>query len=436
MLKRKILMMLMVAGFLMVFTEKVEAKCTTILNVKDSNGYVVSGTVAVERETGGSVCNIKGDWIDNLSGGPSFYGVDGVVLQCGADGNFTEIDACGETACKNDSSTSASCHELSGNIDCTTAYGKKISNTENGCMMDTTTVGGIPTSYGICRGGTGQMEYIGTCDEGKFCEDGAFLWADNYSCKKATCYDKNYNITANEGDVRCLGSVIKKCNKGNFDQVETCDGSCVVTASGPTCQGDENNLGDVCVKVKVGGQDIGSINKTVVGESACYNDTIYSCTSESKPYFNESGTDCSASGKVCRKENGQTDAKCMTQEEATENTNLIDNTSNTIDTTGQIANVFCSGSSDIQTALGCVPTEINKFVPWLLSWLFGVAGGIAFLLMSYGFILIATSSGDEKKVQGAKETITSAVIGLLICIFAVFILRLIAVNILKIPGIN
>jgi hypothetical protein len=50
--------------------------------------------------------------------------------------------------------------------------------------------------------------------------------------------------------------------------------------------------------------------------------------------------------------------------------------------------------------------------------------------------LIATSSGDEKKVQGAKETITSAITGLLVSIFALFILRLIVVNILHIPGIN
>ncbi|MFA6184700.1 MAG: hypothetical protein WCT51_04145 [Candidatus Shapirobacteria bacterium] len=95
----------------------------------------------------------------------------------------------------------------------------------------------------------------------------------------------------------------------------------------------------------------------------------------------------------------------------------------------------CSTTS-INTALGCIPVEMNSFVPWLLGWLFGVAGGIAFLLMSYGFILIATSAGDEKKVQGARETITSAVIGLLVCIFAIFILRLVAVNILQIPGIN
>jgi len=68
--------------------------------------------------------------------------------------------------------------------------------------------------------------------------------------------------------------------------------------------------------------------------------------------------------------------------------------------------------------------------------MFGISGGIAFLLMVYGFILLTTSSGDPKKVAGAQETITSAITGLLLSIFALFLLRLIAVGILKIPGIN
>jgi hypothetical protein len=94
------------------------------------------------------------------------------------------------------------------------------------------------------------------------------------------------------------------------------------------------------------------------------------------------------------------------------------------------------GGLGASTALGCIPITIAGFVKWLLPILFGIAGGISFLLMVYGFIMIATSSGDEKKVQGAKETITSAITGLLTSIFALFIVRLIAVNILHIPGIN
>lgn len=102
---------------------------------------------------------------------------------------------------------------------------------------------------------------------------------------------------------------------------------------------------------------------------------------------------------------------------------------------------FCNGSQStdnpaINTALGCVPVKVDKFMEWLLPSVFGIAGGISFLLMVYGFILMSTSGGDPKAVQGAQETVTSAITGLLVSIFAIFILRLITVGILQIPGIN
>jgi hypothetical protein len=106
------------------------------------------------------------------------------------------------------------------------------------------------------------------------------------------------------------------------------------------------------------------------------------------------------------------------------------------------ADFFCTGSgagaSDpkINTAIGCIPVQMGSFVTWLLPKLFGIVGGVSFLLMIYGFVLIITSGGDAKKVQGARETITSAITGLLVSIFSIFILRLITVNILHIPGIN
>lgn len=98
--------------------------------------------------------------------------------------------------------------------------------------------------------------------------------------------------------------------------------------------------------------------------------------------------------------------------------------------------ILCSDGVSVDTALGCVPIELDKFIAWFLPVLFGVGGTIAFLLMVYGFILMTMSNGDPKAIQGAKETITSALIGLLISIFAIFIFRLVALNILKIPGIS
>ena len=104
--------------------------------------------------------------------------------------------------------------------------------------------------------------------------------------------------------------------------------------------------------------------------------------------------------------------------------------------------VFCKNygpettNPKVSTALGCVPVKIDDFAVWLLPWVFGIAGGIAFLLMVVGFIQIAAAKGDPKAMQAAKEMIGSALTGLLVCIFAIFILRLIAVNILRIPGMN
>jgi len=104
--------------------------------------------------------------------------------------------------------------------------------------------------------------------------------------------------------------------------------------------------------------------------------------------------------------------------------------------TSQVMAFEACGGNGVKTAIGCIPIETEGFISWLLSWLFGVAGGIAFVLMVFGFIMLGTSQGDEKKMAGAKETITSAITGLLVSIFAVFILKLIAVNILQIPGLN
>jgi len=106
----------------------------------------------------------------------------------------------------------------------------------------------------------------------------------------------------------------------------------------------------------------------------------------------------------------------------------------TMSSTTHIYDPTCDGNG-ISTAFGCIPYDPSGFAAKFIQILFGIGGGIAFLLMVYGFILVATSSGDEKKLQGAKETITSAITGLLISIFALFLFRLIAINILKIPGI-
>jgi len=95
------------------------------------------------------------------------------------------------------------------------------------------------------------------------------------------------------------------------------------------------------------------------------------------------------------------------------------------------------GGEGIQTALGCIPTkDTTQFVSWILKFAIGIGGGIAFLLIIFGAIKILTSSGNPENVKAGQEMITSALMGLLFIIFSLFLLELIGVKILKIPGLG
>jgi hypothetical protein len=94
------------------------------------------------------------------------------------------------------------------------------------------------------------------------------------------------------------------------------------------------------------------------------------------------------------------------------------------------------GNGGVQTALGCIPTEPMDLVKWLFPYLLGFGGLAAFGLIVYSGFQLMTSSGDPQKIQGAKETITSAVTGLIFIILSLFLLRLIGVDILGLPGIE
>lgn len=86
------------------------------------------------------------------------------------------------------------------------------------------------------------------------------------------------------------------------------------------------------------------------------------------------------------------------------------------------------------TAIGCIPTNPTAFISILLGFGVGIAGGIAFLLILLGGFQILTSTGNPEQLQAGRELVSSAVSGLLLIIFSVFLLKLIGVNILGIPG--
>lgn len=96
---------------------------------------------------------------------------------------------------------------------------------------------------------------------------------------------------------------------------------------------------------------------------------------------------------------------------------------------------FCGpGDSGIVTAIGCIPITPSGFTSKLFTLSLGIAGGIAILLIIVGGLQIQTSIGNPDRVNQGKEIIEGAIIGLLLIILSVFILRVVGVDILGIPG--
>lgn len=89
------------------------------------------------------------------------------------------------------------------------------------------------------------------------------------------------------------------------------------------------------------------------------------------------------------------------------------------------------GSQEIETAIGCVPVgDTNTFMGWVLGWAVGIGGGIAFLLIIYASFMVMTSQGVPDRLKAGQELLTSAISGLIMLIFAVFVLKFIGIDIL------
>lgn len=88
----------------------------------------------------------------------------------------------------------------------------------------------------------------------------------------------------------------------------------------------------------------------------------------------------------------------------------------------------------VWTAFGCIKTDPSEFVGEILRIAIGIGGGIAFLLILFGGFQILTSAGNPEQLNAGRELVTSAITGLLLIIFSIFLLRLIGFNIFGIPG--
>jgi hypothetical protein len=98
----------------------------------------------------------------------------------------------------------------------------------------------------------------------------------------------------------------------------------------------------------------------------------------------------------------------------------------------------CVVSNGYWSAIGCI--KFDSFSGFISENVFpiaiGFAGLFAFLCIIYSAFMLQTSQGSPEKIKKAQENLTSCILGLMIIIFSVFILRLIGVSILRIPGFN
>jgi hypothetical protein len=99
--------------------------------------------------------------------------------------------------------------------------------------------------------------------------------------------------------------------------------------------------------------------------------------------------------------------------------------------------VICKDNG-INTAIGCIPVLENdsgtSFSAFVLKWAIGVGGGIAFLLIVYAGFMIMSSQGNPERLKAGQELLTSAISGVVLLVLSVFVLNVIGVKILAIPG--
>jgi len=97
----------------------------------------------------------------------------------------------------------------------------------------------------------------------------------------------------------------------------------------------------------------------------------------------------------------------------------------------------CVKNGGVWTGIGCVQGDAKRFISETVLGLgIGLAGGISLLCIIYAAFMMQTSQANPEKLKKAQELLTSCIMGLMLIIFSVFILRLIGVNILKIPGFS
>lgn len=92
------------------------------------------------------------------------------------------------------------------------------------------------------------------------------------------------------------------------------------------------------------------------------------------------------------------------------------------------------GPYTCNTAIGPITTDPGGFIKNVLVLILSLSGGIIILLIIVNGYKLIVSQGDPEKVKEARESVTSAIAGLLLIIFSLAILQFITHDVLHLPG--
>lgn len=97
----------------------------------------------------------------------------------------------------------------------------------------------------------------------------------------------------------------------------------------------------------------------------------------------------------------------------------------------------CFTNGGVWSGIGCV--YVLDFRRFIMENIFklavGFAGLVALGCIIYAAFLMQTASNDPEKIKKSQDLITSCIMGLMLIIFSIFILRVIGVDILRLPGL-
>ncbi|MBI2021429.1 hypothetical protein HYS93_00930 [Candidatus Daviesbacteria bacterium] len=86
------------------------------------------------------------------------------------------------------------------------------------------------------------------------------------------------------------------------------------------------------------------------------------------------------------------------------------------------------------TELGCIPQDPFGFTSTIYGIGLGFIGTVALFFIIYGGYLILTSKGDSTQLARGRSYIISAIIGIIMAVSGFAIYRIVAVDVVKLPG--